>query len=248
MPCWQVLGLLRTTPNSSPQSSPVASRRSPNSYRVSGPDRHPRRDRNGEIDSGVYSANSSRDGTPVRGHHAAGEGAAPPSGLGVEEIPRIRTRSRVVSGHSSPKHRSLGSISGLEENGLHSSKRDSFSDEGVEGTYKHRSGIDPASLNLVSKAIEHSPEAKRRGGSPRSASPRRVIGSVNEWSSRRPVIKRSSSERPLSPPRANPEIQVGQSKESKSLPRGGNKIRSISPSQGTDSPLGTPQDIKLVSR
>ena len=116
---------------------------------------------------------------------------------------------------------------------------------------KRRSGIDPASLNLVSKAIEHSPEAIRRGGSPRSGSPRRggigTHNTVNEWSSRRPVIKRSSSEqRPLSP---NPEIQVDREGggESKSLPRGRNKIRSASPSRGTDSPLGSPQDIKLVS-
>lgn len=234
MLCQQILGFRRTTPVNSPHSSPNASRRSPTSYHIGALERHSRRDRNGDIDSGVYSANSSRDGTPVRGHHVAGEGAHPTAP--VQATSRPRNQNKVVGSHSSPRHRYSGSVgSGLEQNGLHSAKRNSF---GGMSDGKPRSRIDPASLNLVSKAIEHSPEFTRKGGSPK-----RIINANDEWSSRQVVKK--SSERPVSP---NPDILVGMNGESKSMPRGRNKILSLYPTLGTDSALGSPEDIKLVSR
>lgn len=221
-------GGVRTTPVSSPHSSPVSSRRSPSTYSV------PRRDKNGDIDSGVYSANSSRDGTPVRGgQHAAGDAEV-----------TIRTRSKVVS--HSPKHRSSSSGNGADQNGIHCSKYNRFSEVG-EGRYLDTTmlhgKIDPLSLGLISKPIEHaSPE--RRGGVKKHESATNGSGSYDNSNL---GVRRRSSDRPVSPSRNKPGIKLKVSeRETKSLPRGRNEVRSVSPSPGTDSALGSPEDIKLV--
>lgn len=236
-PCWQVSGGVRTSPVSSPQASPVASRRSPSSYR---PDRRLRRDKNaGDIDSGVYSANSSRDGTPVRGGHAAGDVVTPSGVRAVEVLPR--TRSKAVS--HSPKHRSSSSGSGSEQNGVHI-KYNRY--EVGEGSYldksTSRSKIDLASLNLVSKSIEHSSPEQRRSAQKSSSNIGDPVGGSGRSNLR---VRRSSSDRPISPSRSKSVEQV--ERESKSLTRGGNKIRSLSPSPSSNSTLDSPEDIKLVS-
>jgi hypothetical protein len=204
------------------------------------------RDRNGDIDSGVYSENSSRDGTPIRGHLVAGEGTQQHAGLETTvggDAPRIRSRSKVVSSHSSPKRKSADSatLGVMEQNGLHGPKHNSFSDVG-QSKYKSHSKIDPASLNLVSKAIEHSPEVLRKG-SPKSPRRRISVKESDEWSSRR-VVKRSSSDKPVTPRNSNPNVLVGLDGGGKNSTQGETKVRSV---QVADSSLNSPEDIKLVS-
>lgn len=233
-----------SSPVSSPHSSPVASRRSPNSYRVTVSDRHLRRERNGDKDSGVYSANSSRDGTPVRGTHTMGDVGPPAGGVGTTEvIPRVR--SRAVKGRSSPKHRPNSSGNILEQNGVQGTKYNKFNEVG-EGTLLEKSisrgRIDPVSLNLVSKSIEPLPEhGEHRSGTQKSSSNGSDSAGGSDWANLR--VKRSSSDRPRSPGR-----KTSAERESKSLSRGGNKIRAVSPSRGADCALDSPGDIKLVSK
>lgn len=284
----------------SPHASPTSTRRSHNLRILS--DRLDRRNRRGDksndrnMDSGVYSANSSRDGTPTRGQHTGDGPLSGPlsepadvtpttrtgtpirgqhagNGQHTGERPRARpadmtpitrtgtpirgqhtgdgtlsgpaevtptTRTRVLG---SPRHQFRDQSTGVvsEQNGLHRTKR--LNEMGEGGTYldrgMQRGKIDPVALNLVSKMVDNSPDEQ-------PSSNGTDLASDSDWSRRR-AVKRSSSDRLLSPPSSSskPAIVEVEVWDSKSLPRGGNEIhRSPSPLQGpADSAMS---DIKLV--
>ena len=142
---------------------------------------------------------------------------------------------------SSPSHRSNSS-----ENGLHRHEKG-------EGTLldDNTSRIDPNSLNLVAKTIEPSGTPSARLGYPvRSARPSSDEYALEQSKERR-MVKRSSSDKPLPATNSKSSEHLDLNKrESKSLPRGGNEIRPVSPLllSGRDSALSSPEDIKLVSR
>lgn len=236
------------SPRASPRASPTPSRRSIGmaSERLAS-----RRNKNSEynIDSGVYSASSSRDGTPVRGGQQAGEGSAHPPGGGSSET-NVRLRTNVLS--HSPKHRSRRSSSeqtrrsSSESNGVHGPRHMVLGERG-EGVYLDNdmstriSRIDPVALNLVSKSIEPSAEGWRPdsldvgGGSAGRTNPR--------------VMTRSLSEKPSSSTNGRNGdllLEGGNKREAKSLLQGRN-VRSVSPLLGHDSALASPEDVKLVS-
>ena len=217
-------------------------------------EKHSRRHKNGDynIDSGVYSASSSRDGTPVRG--GGGGGGAGGSGqqgvvLVVGGSPKHRSGQLSSSSFSS----STTSSSSSEHNGLPASTRLSQREEKGEGVYlddthhhQQNSRINPVSLNLVSKSIDHSPVRPPRsmyGGSMvvgRNGEGETAEGKMPRLSPG--VIRRSSSEKPLSSLPSLPDKEQRNQRESKSVPRGENEVRSVSPLQDYS------QDIKLVRR
>ncbi len=215
-----------TTPTSSPRNSPIPSRRSPNFYNVASSEHSKRNGHN--IDSGVYSASSSRDGTPVRNHH---EGPAPGG-----HYEAIRGRTKVLT---SPKHRC--SSSDLPGEGV-------LLDD--EHTPHHRAGarqrikINPMSLNLASKSISNSPVSQRRDI-------QRRIHATNDPHSNDDIImiERCSSEAQYPSSKHSDQPDVSKH-EAMSLSHQKNGKRSISPSSSIGSRLGgtsSPEDIKLVS-
>ena len=225
--------------------------RSPNSYTISASSldssrysHRSNRSTDHNIDSGVYSANSSRDGTPVGGGGGGGGGGqdglhTPTSDLAV--LPP-RSRSKVLL-NSSPKRNNSTDQNGL----LHRHNKG----EGVYlDDHSRRSRINPNSLNLVAKTIEpHNGVSSEKPSRPSSDE------YALEQSKERRQMKRSASEKPFSSSSSKSNENLDgehldlSKRESKSLPRGGNEIRPVSPLllTGRDSATRSPEDIKLVS-
>lgn len=245
-------------PRVSPRSSPILSRRTPTSYTITAPERPIRRNRNGNnrngeqnIDSGVYSASSSRDSTPVRGQQQHSLGDPLSLQRGNSEV-LLRNKIKILTQQSSPKHKYPS-----EHNGV------SHLEKG-EGVYldshansKDRSPnlrkIDMLSLNLVSKPIDHDADYTSRENRLRKCVSSSNGQSESEEKLRRSpnMIRRHSSDKPISN-MSNDQME-SRKRETKSMPRGRNEIRPVSPSitalmrDSTASPDNSPEDFKLVS-
>ena len=105
-----------------------------------------------------------------------------------------------------------------------------------------RSRIDPNALNLVAKTVEPKDLTVSKPGRPSSDE------YSLELSKERRMVKRSSSDKPFTPVASSKSSEHLDKRESKSLPRGGNDVRPVSPLLigGRDSALSSPEDIKLV--
>ena len=199
----------------------------------------------------MYSDNSSRDVTPVRGH-PAGEGGHPTTSADVNPRPRAKA-------HSSPRHKAH-----FDQNG---SKHNIPLSEMGEGVILDdamtRNRIGPVSLNLVSKSIDHFPEDSRNDSTEHRTkvdsehrTRRTPQPSSSSNSNTRPAqpTRRKSSELPTSASSSDMATEEHK-RESKSLPRGNHDVRSVSPASPSPVPVAplpgrdsarSPEDIKLV--
>ena len=244
--------LRSSSPSRSPRGSPNL-RRGQNSYDVcASAEKFSRRQKNGDykkngdhkIDSGIYSASSSCDVTPVRGpQQMLGEG-----GMAVD-------RQKVANG--SPKHRSAQYPCSAEQNSLPGNRNGQYCEKG-EGVYLDdsptRSRIDPVSLSLVSKSIDNCKPPQHLSEPPQHL-PLNTSRSVTGLSSQArgagvevvvveasPRVKRSASERPGV--RETEGKGGGLKRETKSMTHlRKDDLRTPSPVQEE---LPSPQDVKLV--